>query len=133
MLRSGVGDAVLDELAGERAGIGKRPAVQQRAEHDRRKQVSGTGVILRDPLVQADGAAVRRQTARTDLPRLVIQTGQHNLCAVAAVKCMQPLLCFRFVLRCGGRVAVEQDSRFGRIRRDDIRNNSRIRVHISGV
>ena len=35
---------------------------------------------------------------------------------------MQPLLCFRFVLRCGGRVAVEQDSRFGRIRRDDIRN-----------
>ena len=34
MLRGGVGDAVLDELAGERTGIGKRPAVQQRTEHD---------------------------------------------------------------------------------------------------
>mgnify|MGYP000102124946 FL=1 len=43
MLRGGVGDAVLDELTGERTGIGKRPAVQQRAEHDRRKQVSGAG------------------------------------------------------------------------------------------
>ena len=51
MLRGGVSDAVLDELAGERAGIGKRPAVQQRAEHDRRKQVSGAGIILRDSLV----------------------------------------------------------------------------------
>ena len=49
MLRGGVGDAVLDELAGERTGIGKRPAVQQCAEHDRRKQVSGAGIILRDP------------------------------------------------------------------------------------
>ena len=105
MLRGGVGDAVLDELAGERTGIGKRPAVQQRAEHDRCKQVSGAGVILRDPLVQTDGAAIRRQTAGADLPRLVIQAGQHNLCAVAAVKCMQPLLRFRFALRCGGRVA----------------------------